>query len=149
MKPFKTGLALTTFSIGREQVAAALMVAALSLAPAMALAADRFAVISIANETNANVNIVYRWGTGEKKKHHFGPGAHHWFSYKYDHPDDSHSPDFFISFDADTTNQHYGEDKKLHGFRAPDQSYDLGHKYVFRYNGPSKRFIEIYDASKH
>jgi hypothetical protein len=31
--------------------------------------------------------------------------------------------------------------------RAPEENYDLGHKYGFRYNGPSKRDIEIYDLS--
>lgn len=116
----------------------------LSIAP-KAEAADRFAVISVHNETNANLNVVYRWGGGQKKTHFLGPNAKHWFAYKYPKPDDDHSPDFFISFDADTTNQKYSEEKRLHGFRAPEENYDLGHKYAFRYNGPSKRFIEIYD----
>ena len=57
-------------------------------------------------------------------------------------------PDFHIKFDANSAQTKYEEKKKLHGFRAPDQSYDLGHKYAFRYNGPTKRFIEIYDLSK-
>src|SRR5262249_15400620 len=79
------------------------------------------------------------------KTHFFRPGARHWFSWKYPRPDYDHSPNFIISFDADTTGQRYGEDKTLHGFRAPEENYNLGHKYAFRYDGPSKRYIEIYD----
>jgi hypothetical protein len=113
-------------------------------------AADRFAVISIANETNANITVVYRWADdpNNKKKHLFRPGTQTWFSHQYSRPDEDRSPDFYLAFDADTTGQMYQEEKRLHGFRAPDQSYELGHKYVFKYNGPSKRFIEIYDRDK-
>src|SRR5690348_6343274 len=130
---------------GRRTLAASLAAAALLFIIPTANAADRFAVISIANETNANITVSYHWGDGQRKTHFFRPGARQWFSYKYARPDDNHSPDFFISFDADTTNQRYGEDKKLHGYRAPEQNFGLGHKYAFRYDGPSKRFIEIYD----
>ena len=148
MKTLMTGLVLTTFSSRLARVAAISLTVGAAIAPAAVVAADRFAVISIENETNANINVVYRWGNAATKTHHFAPGARHWFSYKYPHPDENKSPDFFIKFDADTTGQAYQEEKKLHGFRAPDQSYELGHKYVFKYNGPSKRFIEIYDRSK-
>jgi hypothetical protein len=124
------------------------LAAILSITPKVE-AADRFAVISVQNETNANITIAYRWADDQTKKTHLlAPNAKHWFSYKYPSPDANHSPDFFISFDADTTNQNYSEDKKLHGYRAPEQNFDLGHKYGFRYNGPSKRYIEIYDISR-
>jgi hypothetical protein len=102
-------------------------------------------VISIANETNANISVVYHWGDGQEKTYRFAPGARQWFSYAYSRPDENRSPDFHIKFDADSTNQRYSEFKKLHGYRAPDQSYNLGHEYVFKYDGPAKRFIEIYD----
>lgn len=111
-------------------------------------AADRFAVISIDNATNATVTVTYRWGTQSKKNHTFTPGQRHWFSYKYDSPSSPSSPDFFISFDSDVRGGKYIEDKRLHGFRAPEENYDLGHKYTFRYDGPSKRYIELYDSSR-
>jgi hypothetical protein len=129
-------------------LAAALALTITLCSPPKAEAADRFAMISIANETNANITIVYRWGNGEKKRHSFAPGARQWFSYRYPKPDADQSPDFFISFDADTTKQNYKEDQRLHGFRTPEENYDLGHKYAFRYNGPSKKYIEIYDLSR-
>jgi len=131
---------------GRRTLAVSLAAAALLLIAPTAKAADRFAVISIANETNANITVSYHWGDGQRKTHFFRPGAKHWFSWKYPRPDYDRSPDFFISFDADTTSQRYGEDKRLHGYRAPEENYDLGNKYAFRYNGPSKRYIEIYDT---
>jgi hypothetical protein len=126
-------------------LAASLAAASIVSIAASAYAADRFAVISIANQTNANITVSYHWGDGQRRTHSFTPGARHWFSYKYPRPDADHSPDFFVTFDADTTNQRYGEDKKLHGYRAPEENYNLGHKYAFKYNGPSKRYIEIYD----
>jgi hypothetical protein len=128
--------------------AAIALIAGLAFAPRPALGADRFSVISIANQTNANITIVYRWGNQEKKRHHFAPGARQWFSWEYAKPDQDHSPDFFVTFDADTTKQTYQEEKKLHGFRAPEQNYDLGHKYAFEYDGPSKKYIEIFDLNK-
>jgi len=131
--------------IGRRTLAASLAAAALLSIVTNAKAADRFAVISIANETNANITVSYHWGDGQRKTHFFRPGARHWFSWKYPTPDYDRSPDFFITFDADTTSQRYGEDKRLHGNRAPEESYNLGHKYAFRYDGPSKRYIEIFN----
>lgn len=126
--------------------AATLTVIGMLLGTNAASAADRFAVISIANETNANVRVTYRWGNDAKKSYTFAPGNRHWFSYQYPKQSQPSSPDFFISYDADSqTGGKYIEDKRLHGFRAPDQSYDLGNKYVFKYDGPSKRFIELYD----
>lgn len=145
MKALVIGSIVTPCSRRLMCAAAVALAVGAAFAPASGVAANRFAVISIANETNANINVVYRWGNGQEKTHRFGPGARHWFSYKYSRPDENRSPDFHIKFDADTTNQRYSEFKKLHGYRAPDESYNLGHEYVFKYNGPAKRYIEIYD----
>ena len=124
------------------------LLAGAALAPLGAHAADRFSVISIANETNANITIKYQWG-GPWQSKFLAPGAHEWFSYEYSKPDQDASPDFIASFDANSrAGVAYHEEKKLHGFRAPEQNYDLGHKYVFRYNGPSKTYIELYDVGK-
>ena len=146
MKALISGCSLVTY-FSRHLASAAVVSLAVgaAFAPAAAIAADRFSVISIANETNANINVVYHWGDGQEKTYRFAPGVHHWFSYAYSRPDENRSPDFHIKFDADTTNQRYSEFKKLHGYRAPDQSYNLGHEYVFKYDGPAKRFIEMYD----
>ena len=129
--------------------AAALALAIALGSPARLLAADRYAVISIANETNATIKMVYRWGKKDATKTHtFRPNSRSWFAFQYAKPDVNRSPDFFVRFDADTAQTKYDENKSLHGFRSPDQSYDLGHKYAFRYNGPTKRYIEIYDLSR-
>jgi hypothetical protein len=145
MKALISGSLVSSFSRRLACAAVVSLAVGAAFAPAAAIAADRFSVISIANETNANINVVYHWGDGQEKTYRFTPGAQHWFSYAYSRPDENRSPDFHIKFDADTTNQRYSEFKKLHGYRAPDQSYNLGHKYVFKYDGPAKRFIEMYD----
>jgi hypothetical protein len=122
--------------------------AALILAGSVpSLAADRFAVVSIANETKANITMTYQWGDGRSQSKFLAPGSRSWFSYKYARPDENRSPDFIASFDADArSGASYHEKKRLHGYRAPEENYSLGHKYVFRYNGPSKTYIELYET---
>jgi hypothetical protein len=127
--------------------AAALALGLTLCSATQSLAADRYAVVSIANETNAVITLLYRWGNQAEQKHTFRPKDQHWFAFPYAKPDDDHSPDFFVKFDADTAPTKYEENKRLHGFRAPDQSYDRGHKYAFRYDGATKKYIEIYDLS--
>ncbi len=140
---------MTSFFGQFNQVAAILLLSGLALTPATVLAADRFAVVSIANETNANMTISYRWGDGNWQTASLPRGNHHWFAYPYSRADEDRSPDFIASFDADSRSGiAYHEEKRLHGFRAPEENYDLGHKYAFRYNGPSRRYIELYDLNK-
>jgi hypothetical protein len=135
-------------SLTRRQALGSGIATALFLAPGVASAATRFAVVSIVNETQANLVISYRWGDGEWKQTRLGPSARHWWSYKYPNPNENRSPDFHLKFDADTSSSKYTEPKKLHGFAAAEENFDLGHKYAFRYDGPSKRYIEIFDISR-
>jgi hypothetical protein len=118
---------------------------ALLLVPGTAFAANRFSVISITNETRANLTISWRWASDEWKQTFLGPNARHVWWYEYKQVDQNMSPDFHLRFDADTSSSKYTEPKKLHGRAAPEANFDLGHKYAFRYDGPSKRYIEIYE----
>jgi hypothetical protein len=129
-------------SITRRQALVAATV--LAVVPSAASAATRFSVISVANETQANLVISWRWGNDDWKQTRLGPGARHWFSYKYAQANQNHSPDFHLKFDADTSSAKYTEPKKLRGYAAAEENYDLGRKYAFRYDGPSKRYIELY-----
>ena len=49
----------------RQALAGSCMGAALFLAPGVAHAITRFAVVSIANETQTNLLLSYRWGDSE------------------------------------------------------------------------------------
>jgi hypothetical protein len=129
--------------------AAALLLAGWVLAPTAALSDDRYAVISIHNETNSDITVVYRWEGMEERTHRFPPGHKHAFTWEYEKANLDHSPDLILKFDSDTTRGgSFEQTKRLHGFRAPDQSFELGHKWAFRYDGPSKRYITLIDLSK-
>jgi hypothetical protein len=73
-------------------------------------------------------------------------GANHWWSHKYDRPNENRSPDFVLKFDSDgRAGSEYGDTRVLRGNAAPEQNFDLGHKYVFRYDDPSKRYVKLID----
>jgi hypothetical protein len=124
----------------------ALVVVGLALFQAApAQAATRFAMVSIANETSYNITFSYRWGDGAWQSTTMAPGARRWFSWKYPQPNENRSPAFQVRFDADGTGSKYIEKYDLKRRAAVEQNYDLGHKYAFRFDGPSKRYIELYN----
>jgi len=125
------------------------MIGYLAAANTTAQAADRFAVISVANQTEANLVVNYRWGNGSWTKATIGPKRNHLFWYEYPNPTNTSSPDMCLNFDADVGASKYQEAKKLHGFRVPDKNYSGGHHYAFRYDGATKKYIEIFDTSRN
>jgi hypothetical protein len=132
----------------RQAMTGTCCAAALSfLAPSIAFAAKRFSVVSLVNETQANLTISYRWAQESWKQVRLTPGAREMFVWPYSKPDEDRSPDLHVTFDADSSASKYAEAKKLRGFAAEEQNFDLGHKYSFRYDGPSKRYIELWDIS--
>jgi len=118
----------------------------LCLMPSIAFAARRFSVVGLANETQANLTISYRWGEEAWQKARFTPGAKQWFSWKYSKPDEDRSPDFHVVLDSDSSTAEY-EAKKLRGFVTEEQDSDVGHQYAFRHGSPSMRYIELWDIS--
>ena len=56
-----------------------------------------------------------------------------------------HSPQLVVKFDADGTSAKYLQEYVLKRRAAPEQNYQLGHKYAFRYDGPSRRYIDLVD----
>lgn len=137
------------FTAYRSMLLPALFIVGISFSnPASAAAADRFAVTSIHNETQSKITILYKWGTGEWKTKTLMPGTRHWFGFRYKHANDDKSPNLFVKFDADAGSGSYTEEYKLLRHAASEESYALGYKYVFRYDGPSKKFVELYDNDK-
>src|ERR1700678_426669 len=59
----------------------------LVMLPSAVYATSRFAVVSVVNETQANLTINFRWGTGPWQKKFLAPGARDWFSWTYPDPD--------------------------------------------------------------
>jgi hypothetical protein len=130
----------------RQALAGSCIGAALFLAPGVACATTRYAVVSIANETRANMTLSYRWGTNDEwHQIHVGPGEKRWWSHKFKTPNENRAPPFYLRFDSDTSSKRFIEPWKLVGRAAEEESFELGNKYAFRYDGPSKRYIEIFD----
>jgi hypothetical protein len=131
----------------RQALAGSCMGAALFLAPGVAHAVTRYAVVSIANETQTNVLLGYRWGDSETwHQINLGPGAKHWWSHTFAKPNENKAPPFYIRFDSDTSAKRYIEPWKLTGRAAAEQLFELGNKYALRYDGPTRRYIEIFDV---
>lgn len=127
----------------RQAVVAA---AALAVVPTAASATNRFSVISISNETQVNIGLSWRWSGPDWKQMKLAAGASHWWSHKYDRPNENRSPDFVLKFDSDgRSGSEYPDTRVLRGNAAPEQNFDLGHKYAFRYDGPSKRYVKLID----
>ena len=132
----------------RQALAGSCIGAALFLAPSIANAATRFAVVSIVNETRASLLLSYRWGDWAKdqwRQVNVTPGERLSWSHPLEAVNVNRAPYFYIRFDSDTSSRRFVEPWKLTGRAAADQSFELGNKYAFRYDGPSKRFIEIFD----
>jgi hypothetical protein len=132
----------------RQALAGAGMGAALFLAPGVGHAAvTRFAVVSIANETQTSLLLSYRWGDSDNwQQINLRPGARHWWSHRFSRPNENRAPPFYIRFDSDTTSKRYIEPWKLTGRAAVEERFDLGNKYALRYDGPSRRYVEIFDV---
>jgi hypothetical protein len=107
-------------------------------------AADRFAVLCLNNNTNRIINYKYKWGDGNWKTSRVRPAGRYWHSWKYKRPNQRKSPPFNISFDSDMSNGKYFQTYKLGKFASPEQSCRVGKKYVFKYDGKSKRYVELY-----
>ena len=130
----------------RQALAGVCMGAALVLAPGVAHAVTRFAVVSIANETQTTLLLSYRWGDSDNwRQINLRPGARHWWAHRFSRPNENRAPYFYIRFDSDTSSRRYVEPWKLTG-RAAEERFELGNKYALRYDGPSRRYIEIFDV---
>ena len=129
----------------RQALAGSCMGAALFLAPGIAYAHARFAVVSIANETPVNLVLSYHWGDNDAwQATYVGAGKRLFWSHPLSNA--NRAPYLFIRFDSDTSNKRYIEPWKLIGRAAVDEKFELGNKYAFRYDGSSRRFIEIFDV---
>ena len=130
-----------------HHILAAAAILGSAFAAETSFAANRFSVVSIANETNANVGISYKWGENDAVRRMFlAPRERRWFSWAYPTENYNRSPDFLIQYDADAGGQYFKSGwKRLRGYASPDQNFAGGNEYVFKYDGPTQRFIEIRD----
>ena len=128
-------------------ILAAAVILGSSFTAETSFAANRFSVVSIVNETNANVGISYKWGPNDAvKSMRLQPRERRWFSWAYPRENYDRSPDFLLQYDADTGGKYYRSGwKRLRGYASPDQNFAGGNEYVFKYDGQTHRFIEIQD----
>jgi hypothetical protein len=116
---------------------------ALFLAPSIPFAAERYSGVDPGNVTQAELSIGCRWGEESWQKI---PGAKQWFSWKCFKPNETRPLHFHVVLDFESSASGYFEAKKLRGFAAEAENFDLGHLYAFRH-GPAKKHIELWDIS--
>jgi hypothetical protein len=125
---------------------AALSVLAAATCATAAMAANRFASLGLENKTQANITFTYAWGTGERKTSMLAPGEKRTYWYKYPTANQNNSPKFNIRFDADATSGKFIEKYNLTKNACPDESWSCAKKYVFKYEGAARKFVELYAA---
>lgn len=117
-------------------------------APNAAMAADRFAVVGIENTTKANIRMEHRWGEASWQTDVLAPGKRRLISWEYKKQNANESPKLHVRFDSDVSPGKYIENYDLNKKACPDKIWECAHKYVFRYDTGTKKFIELYDQGK-
>jgi hypothetical protein len=107
-------------------------------------AADRFAILCLNNNTNRIINYKYKWGDGNWKTSRVRPAGRYLHSWKYKRQNQRKSPHFRIRFDSDLSSAKYWQKYNLKRNASPEQSCRSGKNYVFKYDGKSKRYVELY-----
>jgi hypothetical protein len=125
---------------------AGLLVAGLlfALSP-QALAANRYGVICLMNETEVTVPYIYRIGNnGSWQEGELRPNAKRWYWHQYDRANEDRSPPFSIKFDSDArAGRRFNIEYNLKRYAAVGQGCEYGKQYVFRYDRGDRRYIDL------
>ena len=127
------------------------MIAALLLAitgAAVAVAADRFGVIGVENGTKVVIRMQHRWGDGQWTNDVLRPGERKWFWWEFKRANEDKTPRFHVRFDSDLSPGTFWENYKLQAYQAPDHEWASAHKYTYKYDGNTRKFIELYDEKQ-
>ena len=131
--------------VSRTMIAALLFAAITST---IAVAADRFGVIGVENGTKVVIRMQHRWGNGEWQSDVLGPGQRKWFWWEFKRANENQTPRFHVKFDSDLSPGHFWENYDLKAYQAPDHEWVNAHKYIFKYDGNARKFIELYDEKR-
>ncbi len=107
------------------------------------VAADRYGVVSLVNETQAPINYQFRVGDGAWQPRRIMPGERYWFAHEYERANERRSPAFRVKFDSDLRSARFNIEYKLERRAAVGQGYEYGKKYAFRYDGGDRRYVDL------
>ena len=116
---------------------------------APAFAADRFAVVTLLNQTpDVTVNFLYRWGNAQWTKFsNFRPGANEWFSIPLN--GNGQAPPFEVKIDeAVGAAQRIDKQYTLQWNRAPDRGSQFGHQHAIRRDQNDRDYVDIYNLGR-
>lgn len=100
------------------------------------------ALIHLANNSNAQATVYFKWGNGPWKRTVIPIGGRHYFNHRYDGQSRS-SPDFFVRIDTDTDGVKIVEHVLSRGASPDDNSPRYGHHFTIRQlTGTDTRYIE-------
>ncbi|GAK58357.1 membrane protein, OmpA family [Candidatus Vecturithrix granuli] len=103
--------------------------------------AKPYAIVCVSNETDWQINYMYKWGDDPWESGSLEPNYISWYSWEYD-PGETASPDFTILFDADFSNKENQKTYILERYEANQQSCEEGKVYSFKKSG--KQAIDLY-----
>ena len=126
-------------------IACLLAVGLLFILSPQALAANRYGVICLTNETEATIHYIYKLGSnGTWQEGQLGPSARRWFSHQYDRADEDRSPPFYLKFDSDLRGgRRFDIGYHLKRYAAAGQGCEYGKQYAFRYDRGDRRYIDL------
>ena len=101
-----------------------------------------YALTHIANNSDANATVYFKWGNGPWKWRVIERGQEAWFSYPYSGQSQS-SPDLFVRIDVDTNGVKFVEHVLSRGASPDDHSPRFGHHFTIKQlPGTDTRYIE-------
>jgi hypothetical protein len=99
---------------------------------------DRYAMITIINQTPYRVDYTYSWGAdGGESSGVIKPHETRWHAWTFAYPDQNYAPFFYMQPDGD--NGWY----KLRSFYSPDTDSSNGRIYYIRWDRENQRFYMV------
>jgi hypothetical protein len=110
-----------------------------------ALAANRYGVVCLMNETGVTINYIYKVGNnGTWQEQQLEPNGRRWFWHQYDRANEDRSPPFYIKFDSDLrAGRRFAIEYHLTRYAAIGQGCECGKRYAFRYDRGDRRYIDL------
>jgi hypothetical protein len=104
-----------------------------------------YGVTTLHNLTHNTINYTYRIGEdGDWHQESIPPHHYHWYWYKYDYPGQRISPDVFVTFDSDLTDNVAWRTYRLKRNASVYSGHEGGRHYDFDYISHSRDQINLY-----
>jgi hypothetical protein len=109
-----------------------------------ASAATRYGTLSIKNLTHGTLNFSYKIGKNDHwHSSSIHPGQVRLWKHKYKYVNEDRSPQFYIRFDSDLTDDTFWIEYKLDRYAKPGDSVRESKQYAFEYEKLNRHYIDL------